>query len=85
MILNWYGKSFDLAEFIKVILQSLDRVHDSETLRHVGYVLESSGAITLQNFASFCATPTRIFNLPQSMPHAIAMTNRKVGKLLNRC
>lgn len=61
MILNWYGKSFDLAEFIKVILQSLDRVHDSETLRHVGYVLESSGAITLQNFASFlCHTDSNI-------------------------
>lgn len=52
-ILNWYGKSFDLAEFIKVILQSLDRVHDTETLSHVGYVLESSGAITLQNFKPF--------------------------------
>lgn len=61
MILNWYSKSFDLAEFIKVILQSLDRVHDSETLRHVGYVLESSGAITLQNFASFlCHTDSNI-------------------------
>lgn len=53
MILNWYGKSFDLAEFIKVILQNLDKVHDPETLRHVGYVLESTGAITLQNFAPF--------------------------------
>ena len=52
-ILNWYGKSSDLAEFIQVIVQSLDRVHDPETLRHVGYVLESSGAITLQNFAPF--------------------------------
>ncbi|KPV59321.1 hypothetical protein QJ48_11785 [Paenibacillus sp. A3] len=52
-ILNWYGKSVDLSEFIKVIVQSLDRVHDPETLRHVGYVLESSGAITIQNFAPF--------------------------------
>ncbi|CAH1056887.1 SMI1/KNR4 family protein [Paenibacillus pseudetheri] len=60
-ILNWYGKSFDLAEFIKVILQSLDRVQDPETLRHVGYVLESSGAITLQNFAPFlCHTDSNI-------------------------
>ncbi|MBV6713946.1 SMI1/KNR4 family protein [Paenibacillus chitinolyticus] len=60
-ILNWYGKSFDLAEFIKVIVQSLDRVHDPETLRHVGYVLESSGAITLQNFAPFlCHTDSNI-------------------------
>ncbi|AJS59766.1 SMI1/KNR4 family protein [Paenibacillus sp. IHBB 10380] len=60
-ILNWYGKSFDLAEFIKVILQGLDRVHDPETLRHVGYVLESSGAITLQNFAPFlCHTDSNI-------------------------
>lgn len=53
MILNSYGKSVDISEFINVILQSLDRVHDPETLRHVGYVLESSGAITLQNFAPF--------------------------------
>ncbi|GAA3410625.1 SMI1/KNR4 family protein [Paenibacillus hodogayensis] len=52
-ILNWYGKSSDLKQFIKVILQSLDRVHDPETLRHVGYVLESSGAVTLENFAPF--------------------------------
>ncbi|MBP1994367.1 SMI1/KNR4 family protein [Paenibacillus eucommiae] len=53
IILNYYGKSVDLSEFIKVIVQSLDRVHDPETLRHVGYVLETSGAITLQNFAPF--------------------------------
>nr|WP_145405127.1 SMI1/KNR4 family protein [Paenibacillus xylanexedens] len=52
-ILNWYGKSVDLTEFVQLILQSLDRVHEAETLRHVGYVLESSGAITLQNFAPF--------------------------------
>lgn len=60
-ILNWYGKSADLTEFIQVILQSLDRVQDPETLRHVGYVLESSGAITLQNFAPFlCHTDPNI-------------------------
>ncbi|MCU6792142.1 SMI1/KNR4 family protein [Paenibacillus sp. WQ 127069] len=53
MILNGYGKSFDLEKFIIVILQSLDRVRDPETLRRVGYVLESSGAITLQNFKPF--------------------------------
>lgn len=53
MTLNWYGKSVDLTEFIKVIVQSLDKVHNPETLRHVGYVLESSGAITIQNFAPF--------------------------------
>ncbi|RKN85950.1 SMI1/KNR4 family protein [Paenibacillus ginsengarvi] len=53
MMLNWYGKSVDITEFIEVIVQSLDRVHDPETLRHAGYVLEPSGAITLQNFAPF--------------------------------
>ncbi|GAA4875949.1 hypothetical protein GCM10023310_64570 [Paenibacillus vulneris] len=53
MILNSYGKSADITAFIKVILQSLDRVRDQETLRHAGYVLESSGAITLKNFAPF--------------------------------
>jgi len=53
MILNSYGKSADITAFIKVILRSLDRVRDQETLRHAGYVLESSGAITLQNFAPF--------------------------------
>ncbi|RAV23345.1 SMI1/KNR4 family protein [Paenibacillus contaminans] len=53
MILNWYGKSYDLTEFIKAILQSLDKVRDPETLRHVGYVLESSDAITVQNFEPF--------------------------------
>ncbi|MCG7408328.1 SMI1/KNR4 family protein [Paenibacillus sp. ACRRX] len=52
-ILNWYGKSFDLEEFIIVIVQSLDRVHELETLRYVGYVLESSGAISLQKFKAF--------------------------------
>lgn len=61
MILNWYGQSFDNAEFIKVILQNLDKVHDPETLRHVGYVLESAGTITLQNFAPFlCHTDSSI-------------------------
>lgn len=60
-VMNWYGKSFDLTEFIKVILQSLDRVQDAETLRHVGYVLESSGMITLKNFAPFlCHTDSDI-------------------------
>ncbi|WP_028543687.1 SMI1/KNR4 family protein [Paenibacillus taiwanensis] len=61
MTLNWYGKSYDLEEFIQVILQSLDRVHDLETLRRVGYVLECSDAITLQNFKAFlCHTDTNI-------------------------
>ncbi|KNB69192.1 SMI1/KNR4 family protein [Brevibacillus reuszeri] len=60
-ILNWYGKSFDKAEFIKVILQNLDRVHDSETLSHVGYVLEPAGVISLQSFAPFlCHTDSNI-------------------------
>ena len=60
-VINWYGKSFDVTEFIKVILQSLERVHDVETLRHVGYVLESSGMITLQSFAPFlCHTDSDI-------------------------
>ncbi len=52
-ILNGYGKAVDLAEFIEAILENLHRIQDPETLRHVGYVLESSGAITLQNFAPF--------------------------------
>ncbi|GGD60528.1 SMI1/KNR4 family protein [Paenibacillus nasutitermitis] len=61
IILNGYGKSVDLEEFIKVIVQSLDRVHDTEMLRYVGYVLESSGAITLQNFKPFlCHTDSNI-------------------------
>lgn len=60
-IMNWYGKSVDLTEYIKVILQSLDRVQEPETLSHVGYVLEPSGAITLQNFAPFlCHTDSNI-------------------------
>ncbi|GBF75082.1 hypothetical protein PA598K_03464 [Paenibacillus sp. 598K] len=52
-ILNWYGKAADLTEFINVILQRLGSVRDVETLRHVGYVLEPSGAITIRNFAPF--------------------------------
>ncbi|MEK8129006.1 SMI1/KNR4 family protein [Paenibacillus filicis] len=61
MMLNVYGKSVSLEAFIEVILQSLDRIHDLETLRYVGYVLESSGAITLQNFAPFlCHTDPNI-------------------------
>lgn len=52
-ILNWYGKAVDLSEYIPVILQRLDGVRDVETLRHIGYVLEPSGAITLESFAPF--------------------------------
>jgi hypothetical protein len=57
IILYAYGKSADLTEFIQVILHSLDRVDDEKTLRHVGYVLEPSGAITLQSFARFLCHP----------------------------
>jgi len=53
MVLNVNRGSAAIAEFIAVIVQNLDRVQDLETLRYVGYVLEASKAITLQNFAPF--------------------------------
>ncbi|MDN4115946.1 SMI1/KNR4 family protein [Paenibacillus polymyxa] len=53
MILHASSKTANLKEFIPVILHSLDRIHDPETLRYAGYILEDYGAITLQNFASF--------------------------------
>ncbi|MDN4078758.1 SMI1/KNR4 family protein [Paenibacillus polymyxa] len=59
-ILHASSKTEDLTKFIPVILQRLDRVHDPETLRYAGYILEDYGAITLQNFAPFLchADPT---------------------------
>ncbi|MFF2885944.1 SMI1/KNR4 family protein [Paenibacillus sp. NPDC057967] len=39
-VLNWYGKSSDLTEFKTIISQRLNRVHDPETLRYAGYILE---------------------------------------------
>ncbi|WP_238188252.1 SMI1/KNR4 family protein [Paenibacillus sp. L3-i20] len=53
MIVNSYSKTVDSSDFIKVIVQSLDRVNDPETLRYAGYVLEYSGTITIQNFSRF--------------------------------
>ncbi|PPQ46203.1 SMI1/KNR4 family protein [Paenibacillus peoriae] len=53
MILHSSSKTVNLTEFIPVILQRLDRIHDPETLRYAGYILEDYGAITLHNFASF--------------------------------
>lgn len=52
-ILQASSKTVNLTEFIPVILQRLDRIHDPETLRYAAYILEDYGAITLQNFAPF--------------------------------
>lgn len=52
-VLNWYGKSADITDCIEVIVRSFDKVHDEETLRHIGYVLEASNAITFPGFARF--------------------------------
>ncbi|TKH39725.1 SMI1/KNR4 family protein [Paenibacillus polymyxa] len=52
-IMHASSKTANLTEFIPVILQSLDRIHDPETLRYAGYILEDYGEITLQNFAPF--------------------------------
>lgn len=75
MIVNSYSKTVDSSDFIKVIVQSLDRVNDPETLRYAGYVLEYSGTITIQNFSRFLCQLIRVYNQLQFMPHAIAMTN----------
>jgi len=53
MILRANRRSPAIKEFLTVIKQSLKRVHDPETLRYVGYVLESADAITLADFGPF--------------------------------
>jgi len=53
IILHANRRSPAISEFITVVRQSLNRVHDLETLRYVGYVLESAGAITVADFGPF--------------------------------
>lgn len=52
-LLNWYGKSCDLTEYVTIILDRLDQVEDADTLSHVGYVLRPYGVITEEKFAPF--------------------------------
>lgn len=52
-ILHASRKTVNLTDFIPLILQRLDRIHDPEPLRYAGYILEDCGAITLRDFAPF--------------------------------
>jgi hypothetical protein len=76
-ILHASSKTVNLTEFIPVILQRLDRIHDPETLRYAGYILKDCDAITLRNFAPFLchADP----NMQTAAIYATSSCENKLG------
>ncbi|MGG0825047.1 hypothetical protein ABE099_19455 [Paenibacillus turicensis] len=53
MMIHDYCKNIDLNVFVEPILQGFDYIHEPSTLRYAGYVLESVGKVSTQDFSRF--------------------------------
>lgn len=79
MMIHDYCKNIDLNVFMEPILQGFDYIHEPSTLRYAGYVLESVGKVSTQDFSRFLTHEK--FNMQTTAIYATRISQDKLDSL----